>query len=112
MDVNTEDNVEGNVDRNMELPMDIDQQGNVAVIRFQGIDEKMITVRFLNEAVLGKGRIEIVSMSGQIVYAADVYSESLDQLIQLPLPLQCATGLYLVRVQTEKGSTTEKFYLN
>lgn len=112
MDLVTEEQLENNVSRNVELPMDIDQQGNVAVIRFQGVDEKLITVRFLNEAALGKGRIEIVNMSGQIIYASDVYSESLDQLIQLPLPQQCSTGLYLVRVQTEKGSTTEKFYLN
>lgn len=112
MDLVSSETVEGNHEKNMELPMDIDQQGNVAVIRFQGIDEKMITVRFLNEAALGKGQVEIVNMSGQIIFASDVYSESLDQLIQLPLPQNCASGIYLVRVQTEKGSTTEKFYLN
>lgn len=112
MATNSEDQQVGNSERNSELQMDVDQQGNVAVISFQGIDEKMITVRFLNEAALGKGQVQILNMAGQQIYSADVFSESLDQLIQLPLPQNCSTGLYLVRVQTEKGSTTEKFYLN
>jgi hypothetical protein len=98
--------------RNSELPMEVDQQGNVAVISFQGIDQKLITVRFLSELALGKGRVDVLNVAGQLIYSTEVFSESLDQLIQLPLPQNCSTGLYLVKFQTERGSVTEKFYLN
>lgn len=91
--------------------MEIDQQGNVAVISFQGIEEKMATIRITDERALGKGMIQLVGMNGQMLFSNDVFIESMDQLIQVPLPSNVASGLYMVSFRTQEQTVTEKFWV-
>jgi hypothetical protein len=104
-------NDEIHVERNAADIMEIDEQGNVAVISFQGIEEKMATVRITDERALGKGMIQLVGMNGQMLFSKDVFIESLDQLIQLPLPSNVASGLYMVSFRTQGHTVTEKFFI-
>jgi hypothetical protein len=85
-------NEEMQTERNAADIMGVDDQGNVAVISFQGIEEKMATVRITDERALGKGMIQLVGMNGQMLFSNDVFIESMDQLIQVPLPSNIASG--------------------
>ncbi|MEY3850647.1 MAG: hypothetical protein RJA38_1088, partial [Bacteroidota bacterium] len=98
-------------ERNAADITEVDEQGNVAVISFQGIEEKMATVKITDERALGKGMIQLVSMNGQMLFSRDVFIESLDELIQLPLPSDVASGLYMVSFRTQKHTVTEKFWV-
>jgi hypothetical protein len=40
-----------------------------------------------------------------------VFIESMDQLIQLPLPSNIASGLYMVSFRTHEQTVTEKFWV-
>ena len=102
-------NDEIHVERNAADIMEVDNQGNVAVISFQGIEEKMATIRITDERALGKGMIQLVGMNGQMLFSKDVFIESLDQLIQVPLPSNIASGLYMVSFRTQEHTVTEKF---
>jgi hypothetical protein len=104
-------NDEIHVERNAADIMEVDNQGNVAVISFQGIEEKMATIRITDERALGKGMIQLVGMNGQMLFSKDVYIESLDQLIQVPLPSNIASGLYMVSFRTQEHTVTEKFWV-
>jgi hypothetical protein len=99
------------VERNAADIMEIDEQGNVAVISFQGIEEKMATIRITDERALGKGMIQLVGMNGQMLFSKDVFIESMDQLIQVPLPSNVASGLYMVSFRTQGHTITEKFWV-
>jgi len=98
-------------ERNASDVMEVDQQGNVAVISFQGIEEKMATIRITDERALGKGMIQLVGMNGQMLFSNDVFIESMDQLIQVPLPSNVASGLYMVSFRTQEHTVTEKFWV-
>lgn len=98
-------------ERNASEVMEVDQQGNVAVISFQGIEEKMATIRITDERALGKGMIQLVGMNGQMLFSNDVFIESMDQLIQVPLPSNVASGLYMVSFRTQEQTVTEKFWV-
>jgi hypothetical protein len=104
-------NEEIHTERNAADIMEVDTQGNVAVISFQGIEEKMATIRITDERALGKGMIQLVGMNGQMLFSKDVFIESLDQLIQLPLPSNVASGLYMVSFRTQEHTVTEKFWV-
>lgn len=104
-------NEEIHVERNAADVMEIDEQGNVAVISFQGIEEKMATIRITDERALGKGMIQLVGMNGQMLFSNDVFIESLDQLIQVPLPSNVASGLYMISFRTQEHTVTEKFWV-
>jgi len=104
-------NEEMQTERNASDVMEVDQQGNVAVISFQGIEEKMATIRITDERALGKGMIQLVGMNGQMLFSNDVFIESMDQLIQVPLPSNIATGLYMVSFRTHEQTVTEKFWV-
>jgi len=104
-------NNEIHVERNAADIMEVDEQGNVAVISFQGIEEKMATVRITDERALGKGMIQLVGMNGQMLFSKDVFIESMDQLIQVPLPSNVASGLYMVSFRTQGHTVTEKFWV-
>jgi hypothetical protein len=104
-------NEEIHVERNAADIMEVDEQGNVAVISFQGIEEKMATVRITDERALGKGMIQLVGMNGQMLFSKDVFIESLDQLIQVPLPSNVASGLYMISFRTQEHTVTEKFWV-
>jgi hypothetical protein len=104
-------NDEIHVERNAADIMEVDNQGNVAVISFQGIEEKMATIRITDERALGKGMIQLVGMNGQMLFSKDVFIESLDQLIQVPLPSNIASGLYMVSFRTQEHTVTEKFWV-
>jgi hypothetical protein len=98
-------------ERNAAEIMEVDTQGNVAVISFQGIEEKMATIRITDERALGKGMIQLVGMNGQMLFSNDVFIESMDQLIQVPLPSNIASGLYMVSFRTQEHTVTEKFWV-
>jgi hypothetical protein len=98
-------------ERNAVDIMEVDTQGNVAVISFQGIEEKMATIRITDERALGKGMIQLVGMNGQMLFSNDVFIESMDQLIQVPLPSNVASGLYMVSFRTQEHTVTEKFWV-
>jgi len=98
-------------ERNATEIMEVDEQGNVAVISFQGMEEKMATVRITDERALGKGMIQLVGMNGQMLFSNDVFIESMDQLIQVPLPSNIASGLYIVSFRTQEHTVTEKFWV-
>jgi len=98
-------------ERNASDVMEVDQQGNVAVISFQGIEEKMATIRITDERALGKGMIQLVGMNGQMLFSNDVFIESMDQLIQVPLPSNVASGLYMISFRTQEQTVTEKFWV-
>jgi len=104
-------NAEIHVERNAADIMEVDEQGNVAVISFQGIEEKMATIRITDERALGKGIIQLVGMNGQMLFSKDVFIESLDQLIQVPLPSNVASGLYMISFRTQGHTVTEKFWV-
>jgi hypothetical protein len=104
-------NDEVHVERNAADIMEVDEQGNVAVISFQGIEEKMATIRITDERALGKGMIQLVGMNGQMLFSKDVFIESLDQLIQVPLPSNVASGLYMISFRTQEHTVTEKFWV-
>lgn len=104
-------NEEIHVERNAADVMEVDEQGNVAVISFQGIQEKMATIRITDEGALGKGMIQLVGMNGQMLFSKDVFIESLDQLIQVPLPSDVASGLYMISFRTQQHTVTEKFWV-
>jgi hypothetical protein len=104
-------NDEIHVERNAADIMEVDEQGNVAVISFQGIEEKMATIRITDERALGKGMIQLVGMNGQMLFSKDVFIESLDQLIQVPLPSNVASGLYMISFRTQEHTVTEKFWV-
>lgn len=104
-------NEEIHVERNAADIMEIDEQGNVAVISFQGIEEKMATIRITDERALGKGMIQLVGMNGQMLFSRDVIIESMDQLIQVPLPSHVASGLYMISFRTQEHTVTEKFWV-
>ena len=104
-------NEEMQTERNAADIMGVDDQGNVAVISFQGIEEKMATVRITDERALGKGMIQLVGMNGQMLFSNDVFIESMDQLIQVPLPSNIASGLYMVSFRTQEHTVTEKFWV-
>ena len=99
------------VERNAADVMEVDEQGNVAVISFQGIQEKMATIRITDEGALGKGMIQLVGMNGQMLFSKDVFIESLDQIIQVPLPSDVASGLYMISFRTQQHTVTEKFWV-
>ena len=99
------------VERNAADIMEVDNQGNIAVISFQGIEEKMATIRITDERALGKGMIQLVGMNGQMLFSNDVFIESLDQLIQVPLPSNVASGLYMISFRTQEHTVTEKFWV-
>jgi hypothetical protein len=104
-------NDEIHVERNAADIMEVDNQGNVAVISFQGIEEKMATIRITDERALGKGMIQLVGMNGQMLFSKDVFIESVEQLIQVPLPSNIASGLYMVSFRTQEHTVTEKFWV-
>ena len=104
-------NDEIHVERNAADIMEVDNQGNVAVISFQGIEEKMATIRLTDERALGKGMIQLVGMNGQMLFSKDVFIESVEQLIQVPLPSNIASGLYMVSFRTQEHTVTEKFWV-
>ncbi len=104
-------NDEIHVERNAADIMAVDNQGNVAVISFQGIEEKMATIRITDERALGKGMIQLVGMNGQMLFSKDVFIESVDQLIQVPLPSNIASGLYMASFRTQEHTVTEKFWV-
>ena len=104
-------NEEMQTERNASDVKEVDQQGNVAVISFQGIEERMATVRITDERALGKGMIQLVGMNGQMLFSNDVFIESMDQLIQVPLPSNIASGLYMVSFRTHEQTVTEKFWV-
>ena len=104
-------NDEIHVERNAADIMEVDNQGNVAVISFQGIEEKMATIRITDERALGKGMIQLVGMNGQMLFSKDVFIESVDQLIQVPLPSNIASGLYMASFRTQEHTVTEKFWV-
>ena len=89
--------------------MEVEEQGNVAIISFAGYDQRIATVRLTDEAAVGKGMIQMVDMAGNMLYSKDVYIESIDQLIQIPLPENVAAGLYMISFRTQTHSVTEKF---
>jgi hydrogenase maturation factor len=104
-------NEEIHVERNAADIMEVDEQGNVAVISFQGIQEKMATIHITDDRALGKGMIQLVGMNGQMLFSNDVFIESMDQLIQVPLPSNIASGLYMVSFRTQEHTVTEKFWV-
>lgn len=89
--------------------MEVEEQGNVAIISFAGYDQRIATLRLVDEAAVGKGMIQMVDMSGNLLYSKDVFIESIDQLIQIPLPENVAAGLYMISFRTPQHSVTEKF---
>jgi hypothetical protein len=55
--------------------------------------------------------IQLVGMNGQMLFSKDVFIESLDQLIQVPLPSNVASGLYMISFRTQQQTVTEKFWV-
>ena len=55
--------------------------------------------------------IQLVGMNGQMLFSKDVFIESLDQLIQVPLPSNVASGLYMISFRKQEHTVTEKFWV-
>ncbi len=69
------------------------------------------TIRITDERALGQGMIQLVGTNGQMLFSNDVFIESMDQLIQVPLPSNIASGLYIVSFRIHEQTVTEKFFI-
>jgi len=75
------------------------------------IHENNIILDPSDAGLVGNGVLNIVNLSGQLVHSENMYSMENGNYIEIPIVEQLPSGIYLINIQSDSGSLTDKIYI-
>lgn len=88
-----------------------DDNGRLVWITSPSSHNKNISINFTGKEAFGNGIVRIYNMAGQLILQENLTDISSDALYQVQLPESLPANMYVVNVQTESGSWSDKFVI-